>query len=136
MLRRLVVDRKIFASFIVNFPYDNSHRLSPSQLDLSKTLLTSYRPGSGSGETICPGDGSSTRDGSTSVRGRVRSPHISGGRWWLQPRVAAPWDRQTDGQTDGQIAVSLNPSPPLQRGHRKFILLKTYMTTSIACFTA
>jgi len=131
MLRRLVVDRKIFTSFIVNLPYDNYHRLSPSQLDLSKTLLTSYRPGSGG--TICPGDGSSTRDGSTSVRGRVRSPHISGGRWWLQPRVAAPWDRQTDRQTDGSRYRLI---PPLQRGHRKFILLKTYMTTSIACFTA
>ena len=26
---------------------------------------------------------SKNRGGSTSVRGRVRSPHISGGRWWL-----------------------------------------------------
>ena len=34
------------------------------------------------GETICPppADGSSTRGGSTSVRGRVRSQHVSGGR--------------------------------------------------------
>jgi len=109
MLRRLVVDRKIFTSFIVNLPYDNSHRLSPSQLDLSKTLLTRYRPGNG--DTICPADGSSTRDGSTSVRGRVRSPHISGGRWWLQPRVAAPWDRQTDRQTDGSRYRLIPPAP-------------------------
>jgi len=33
--------------------------------------------------SICPADGSSTRGGSTSVRGRVRSPHISGGERWL-----------------------------------------------------
>jgi len=65
-------------------------------------------------------DASSTRDGFTSVRGRVRSPHTSGGRRWLscrqpaclQPRAAAPWDRQTD----GRIAVSLN-APPLRWGH-------------------
>ena len=48
--------------------------------------------------------GSSTRGGSTSVRGRVRSPHISGGRQWLQPRAAAPWDRQTDRRRDRGIA--------------------------------
>jgi len=36
----------------------------------------SYRPGGG--ETIClPADGSSTRGGSTSVRGRVRSPPVA-----------------------------------------------------------
>jgi len=35
-------------------------------------------------------DGSSTRGGSTSVRGRVRSPHISGGRRWLTCRQPAP----------------------------------------------
>jgi len=33
-------------------------------------------PGAG-GETICAADGSSTRGGSTSVRGRVRSPHMA-----------------------------------------------------------
>ena len=36
-----------------------------------------------------PADGSSTRGGSTSVRGRVRSPHISGGRRWLSYRQPA-----------------------------------------------
>ena len=52
-----------------------------------------------------PADGSSTRGGSSSVRGRVRSPHMAK----LQaasvptaygscvPRASAPWDRQTDG---------------------------------------
>ena len=53
---------------------------------------------------MTPADGSSTRGGSTSVRGRVRSPHISGGRRWLQPTAAGPWDRQTD----GSIVVSPN----------------------------
>jgi len=53
-----------------------------------------------------PADGSSTRGGFTSVRGRVRSPHMAklqaasmsiayGGR--CAPRAAALWDRQTDG---------------------------------------
>jgi len=60
-------------------------------------------------------DGSSTRGGCTSVRGRVRSPHISGGSavaklqaasvsitWGsCAPRAAASCDRQTDRQTDG-----------------------------------
>ena len=35
-------------------------------------------------------DGGKNRDGFTSVRGRVRSPHISGGRRWLRR------DRRTD----------------------------------------
>jgi len=42
----------------------------------AKALLsTTYRPGDS--EMICPTDGSSTRGGSTSVRGRVRSPHMA-----------------------------------------------------------
>ena len=50
---------------------------------------TRYRPPRGR-ETICPAaDGSSARGGSTSVRGRVRSPHISGGRRWLSCRQPA-----------------------------------------------
>jgi len=58
-----------------------------------------------------PADGSSTRGGSTSVRGRVRSPHISAGsqRAYSQavvPRsqraiASAGTDRRTDGRTDG-----------------------------------
>ena len=61
-----------------------------------------------------PVDGSSTRGGSTSVRGRVRSPHICGvrpaagsqradspGSCATQPAsFSLGWDRQTDGQTD------------------------------------
>jgi len=54
--------------------------------------------------------GSSTCGGSTSARGRVRSPHISGGRpaAGSQRAYSIGWDRQTD----GQIAVSLNAPPP------------------------
>jgi len=47
------------------------------------------RPGGG-GETICPRrDGSSTRGGSASVRGRVCSPRVSGCRRWLSCRQQA-----------------------------------------------
>ena len=80
------------------------------------------------GETICPpADDSSTCGGSTSVRGRIRSPHISGGRLaagsqradslvscTTQPACySLGWDGQT-GRTDGRIAVSLNA--PLRLG--------------------
>jgi len=57
-------------------------------------------------------DGSSTRGGSTSVRGRVRSLHVaklqavsvSIAYGSCAPRAAAPWDRRTDRQTDRGIA--------------------------------
>ena len=52
--------------------------------------------------------------GSTPVRGRVRSPHISGGRRWLSCRQPACLQPRL-GQTDGRIAVSLND--PLRQGH-------------------
>jgi len=45
----------------------------------------------GSARRYAPIDGSSTRGGSTSVRGRVRSPHID------SQRAYSLWDRQTDG---------------------------------------
>jgi len=59
-----------------------------------------------------PADGSSTRGGSTSVRGRVRSPHAAElqaasvpiAQGSCAPTAAAPRDRQTD----GRVAVSLN----------------------------
>ena len=48
---------------------------------------------------------SKNRGGSTSIRGQVHSPHISGGRWWLscrQPTCLYPRQlhRGTDRQTD------------------------------------
>jgi len=100
-----------------------------------------------------PADGSSTRGGSTSVRGRVRSPHISGGRpaagnqradslgsCATQPACYKP----TLGQTDGRIAVSLNA--PLRRGHNKYAQWSTEaeseaqkgeapMSGGLQCFT-
>ena len=68
-------------------------------------IYVRYRPRCG--ETIFPAprrrqfDGGINRGGSTSVRGRVRSPHISGARRWDTmasapiAQAAAPWDRQT-----------------------------------------
>jgi len=56
-------------------------------------------------------DGSSTRGGSTSVRGRVRSPHIFGGRPAAGSQHADSLGSCATprlGQTDGRIAVSLN----------------------------
>jgi len=76
-----------------------------------------------------PADGSSTRGGSTSVRGRVRSPHVSGGRpaagsqraYSLDSCATRPacysleWDRQTDGSRYRLM-------PPLRRPTQPFIL--------------
>ena len=74
--------------------------------------LTRCRPGAG--ETICPPrrwqfGGGKNRGGSTSVRGRVRSPHISGARRWLscrQPACLSPRQLRhgTDRRTDRGIA--------------------------------
>ena len=77
--------------------------------------VTSYRPEAARRYTPRPVDGSSTRGGSTSVRGRVRSPHISGGRpaAGSQRAYSLGWDRQTD----GRIAVLRNAPPPLRRRH-------------------
>ena len=59
---------------------------------------TRYRPRGRRDDTL-PADGSSTRGGSTSVRGRVRSPHASGGRSAAgsQRGYSLGWGRQTDG---------------------------------------
>ena len=72
-----------------------------------------------------PADGSSTRGGSTSVRGRVRSPHIFGSRRrWLscrQPACLGQLRHGTYRQTDRRIAVLLDaPSRPyVGGGHNK-----------------
>ena len=51
-----------------------------------------------------PADGSSTRGGSTSVRGRVRSPHVAKLQAYILGQLRAyGWDRQTDSRTDGGI---------------------------------
>ena len=57
-------------------PSRTSILLGPNPNTNRTLALTTYRPGGG--ETICPpADGSSTRGGSTSVRGRVCSPHMA-----------------------------------------------------------
>jgi len=89
--------------------------------------LSQQRIAPWAGDDMPPADGMQfdSRCGSTSVRGRVRSPHISGGQppagsqradslgsCATQPACySLSWDRQTD----GRIAVSLNA--PLRRRH-------------------
>jgi len=53
---------------------------------------------------------SKNRSGSTSVRGRVRSPHISGGRRWLRCGQPACHSLRSCvmGQPDGRIALFQN----------------------------
>ena len=101
---------------------------------MEDTSVTGFRPGGG--ETICPppADGSSTRCGSTSVRGRVRSPHIIGGRPAAGSQCAHSlgscasqpacyslcWDRQTDRQTDGSRYRSM--PRPLRRRHNNLVM--------------
>ena len=96
-----------------NFASQSQRIKKPDQLVSTQQVIAP-----GSGETICPppaADGSSIRGGSTSVRGRVRSLHITRGRRWLscrQPACVEPTAAARLGQlrhgTDGRIAVSFN----------------------------
>ena len=94
----------------------------------SSRAQTSYRPRERRDDMRPPpADGSSTRGGSASVRGRVRclrlaklqaaSVPIAQGS--CAPRAAAPWDRQTDGRIDVRVAVSLNAPSPYGGRHKK-----------------
>jgi len=92
------------------------HHTSPSRRR-SSSYHTNTR---GRRDDMPPADGSSTRGGSTSIRGRVRSPHIFGGRPAAGSQRAdsigscATQDatnRQTDRQTNGRITVSLIAQP-------------------------
>jgi len=65
----------------------------------------------GAARRYSPADGSSTRGGSTSVRGRLRSAHMANLQVASVPRAAAPWDRQTNRQTDGS-RYRVMPPPP------------------------
>jgi len=64
-----------------------------------------------------PVDDSSTRGGSSSVRGQVRSPHMAKlqaasvpiAQGSYAPRTAAPWDRETDRQRDGSRYRFMSP---------------------------
>jgi len=82
----------------------------------NKTMHNTASP-RGRRDDMPPADGSSTRGGSTSVRGRVRCPHICGGRpaAGSQRAYSLGWK----GQTDGRIAVSLMRPPLRRRGHNK-----------------
>ena len=63
-------------------------------------MQKSYRPGAA--RRYAPADGSSTRGGSTSVRGRIRSPHTSKLQAASVPIAYGSCAMgQTDGQTDG-----------------------------------
>jgi len=82
--------------------------------------MTSYR--SWGGETIAPppvppAGGSSTRGGSASIRGRVLSPHISGGRpaAGSQRTYSLGWDRRTDRQAEW-ARYRLKTPPPTAEG--------------------
>jgi len=77
---------------------------------------------------------SKNRGGSTSVRGRVRSPHISGGRRWLrcrQPACLQP--RQLRHGTDGRIALFQNA--PLGWGHNNTAFRTTTLSLEITSAT-
>jgi len=99
--KQLALFRPRYFSLIFDKTFDALKRASNNKLS---------SPG---GETICPPPmalRSNNRGGSTSVRGRVRSPHISGGRRWLscrQPACIQPRQlrnrtgRWTERQTDG-----------------------------------
>ena len=67
--------------------------------------------------------GSKNHGGSTSIRGRVRSLHVSGGRRWLSCRQpSCLYSRQlrrgTDRQTDGRVTVYW---PPTHRACRELL---------------
>ena len=87
----------------------------------SKLLEQVIAPGAA--RRYVPADGSSTRSGSTSVRGRVRSPHMAKLQAASLPiayRAAAPWDRQMDRRTgramrnklEGSKSDALASAPP------------------------
>jgi len=73
---------------------------------------------------IPPADASSTRGRATSVRGRVRSPHISGGGHLQAASVLQPKLGQIDGQKYGQTITQSDESryrlmPPPYGGGKK-----------------
>ena len=88
-----------------------------NKIEFSKIELYKLSP-RGRRDDMLPADGSSTRGGSTFVSGRVRGPHIFGGRpaagsrradslgsYATQPACySLGWDRRTDRRTDRGIA--------------------------------
>ena len=84
--------------------------------DLNRTDLNKLSPQGRRDDMPPRAGGSSTRGGSTSVRGRVRSLHVSGGRpaAGSQRADSLGWERQTDGSR-----YRLSPPPSLRRRHNK-----------------
>ena len=106
-------------------------QLLPSLLhrvpNATHNLISWIRCRPGGCETICPPprrwqfDGGKNRGGSTSVRGRIRSPHISGGRRWLSCRyrtfiilfsLGSCAMGQTDGRTERRTDRAIPKCPP------------------------
>jgi len=86
----------VFRSRKMSAKFDQGYPIRGRQIQVGRVKIvdfrqTRYRPGRG--ETLClrrrQFDDSKNRGGSTSVCGRVRSPHISGGRRWLSCRQPA-----------------------------------------------
>ena len=89
------------------------------------------------GETICPplmAARSKNRGGSTSVRGRVRSPHTSGDRRWPSCRqLRHGTDRRTD------RAIPKCPPPKNKNKRRRVVFiepLSLYITRTLPVQTA
>jgi len=94
---------------------------------LSCSMSTTYRPGGV--QTICPPR--RWHFYSRRIYGRVRSQHMAKLQaacsvpipYSCAPRVAAPWDRQTDRQTDGSRYRLMPPHP--WAGEHNNSLIKT-----------
>ena len=118
------------------------HHTSPSRRR-SSSYHTNTR---GRRDDMPPADGSSTRGGSTSIRGRVRSPHTFGGRpaagsqradsigsCATQPACySLGCDRQRDRQTNGRITVSLI-AQPYGGGHENYTIAAMKSCTKYIC---
>jgi len=84
---------------------------------LNKINKRSYRPGVARRYAPPPADGSSTRGGSTSVRGRIRSPHVAKLQAASVPVAYGRLRHGTDRRTDRGIHQNV-----YIRGHNKRIV--------------
>ena len=120
-LNAFIVDVLSISSFLArqrsqtNTDYPVHQQPVTSRNHVFVSAITSYRPGAA--RRYAPADSSLTRGGSTSVRGRVRSPHTA--KLQAASVLIAYCScamGQTDGQTDRRIAVSLSVPPPRTAG--------------------
>jgi len=85
---------------------------------------------------MSPADAGSTRGGSTSVRGRVRSPHISGGRRLLSRRQpACLWPRQLRHGTNRRTDRAIPKCPLWGGGHALVLFIFVFIYIFIALVT-